>query len=90
MLWRQGGHELSMSGCECKPDRAQPSSIGRKLRGNFEGEIVSDRSSWACRMEGSRIKHRVKENWLKMYDKAGLVLRVETVINNPEEFRVRM
>ena len=24
-----------------------------------------------------------------MYDKAGLVLRVETVINNPEEFRVR-
>jgi|SRR5438094_10129740 len=23
-----------------------------------------------------------------MYDKAGLVLRVETVINNPEEFRV--
>ncbi len=24
-----------------------------------------------------------------MVDKAGLVLRVETVINNPEEFRVR-
>jgi hypothetical protein len=24
-----------------------------------------------------------------MYDKAGLVLRIETVINNPEEFRVR-
>lgn len=37
---------------------------------------------------GSRIKHRVKQNWLKMYDKAGLVLRIETVINNPEEFRV--
>ncbi len=63
--------------------------LGRKLRGNFEGEIVSDLSSWACRMEGSRIKHRVKENWLKMYDKAGLILRVETVINNPEEFKVR-
>jgi hypothetical protein len=26
---------------------------------------------------------------LKMYDKAGLALRIETVINNPEEFRVR-
>jgi hypothetical protein len=24
-----------------------------------------------------------------MYDKAGLVLRVETVINNPGEFKVR-
>jgi hypothetical protein len=31
----------------------------------------------------------MKHNWLKMYDKAGLVLRVETVINQPEEFRVR-
>ena len=64
--------------------------LGRKLRGNFEGEIVSDLSSLVCRRTGgSRIKHRVKQNWLKMYDKAGLVLRVETVINNPEEFRVR-
>ena len=36
--------------------------LGRKLRGNFEGEIVSDLSSLVCRMEGSRIKHRVKEN----------------------------
>ena len=30
-----------------------------------------------------------KQNWLKMYDKAGLVLRIEAVINNPQEFRVR-
>jgi hypothetical protein len=29
------------------------------------------------------VKHRVKENWLKMYDKFGLILRVETVINQP-------
>jgi hypothetical protein len=34
-----------------------------------------------------RIKHRVKRNWIKMYDKWS-VLRVETVINNPQEFRV--
>jgi len=64
--------------------------LGRKLVGNFRGEVVSDLSSFVCRrVGGSRIKHRVKQNWLKMYDKAGLVLRVETVINNPEEFRVR-
>ena len=31
----------------------------------------------------------MKNNWLKMYDKFGLVLRIETVINNPREFRVR-
>jgi len=40
-------------------------------------------------LPGCRIKHRMKRNWLKMYDKAGWILRVETVINDPEEFRVR-
>lgn len=64
--------------------------LGRKLTGGFQGEVVSELSSLVCRRTGgSRIKHRVKQNWLKMYDKAGLVLRVETVINNPREFRVR-
>ncbi len=37
----------------------------------------------------ARIKHRMKNNWLKMYDKFGWVLRIETVINDPREFRVR-
>ena len=41
------------------------------------------------RWPGARVKHWVKENWLKMYDKFGLVLRLETVINQPREFRVR-
>ena len=64
--------------------------LGRKLNGHFQGEVVSDLSSFACRrVGGSRIEPRVKQNWLKMYDKAGLVLRIETVINNPNEFRVR-
>ena len=54
--------------------------LGRKLNANFQGEIVSDLSSLVCRRTGgSRIKHRVKQNWLKMYDKSGLVLRVETL-----------
>jgi len=39
--------------------------------------------------QAARVKHRVKENWLKMYDKAGSVLRVGVVINNPEAFKVR-
>ena len=34
------------------------------------------------------MKHRVQENWIKMYDKQGLVLRVETVINRPYAFKV--
>jgi hypothetical protein len=61
--------------------------LGRKLHGNFRGEVLSDCKK--KRQPGTRVKHRVKENWLKMYDKFGLILRVETVINQPREFRVR-
>ena len=61
--------------------------LGRKLHGNFQGEVLSDCKKQ--RWPGARVKHRVKDNWLKMYDKFGLILRVETVINQPREFRVR-
>ena len=61
--------------------------LGRKLHGNFQGEVLTDCKK--KREPGVRVKHRMKENWLKMYDKFGLVLRVETVINNPREFKVR-
>jgi len=60
--------------------------LGRKLHGHFQGEVVTDSKQ---RQPGARVKHRVKENWLKMYDKFGQMLRVETVINQPREFRVR-
>jgi hypothetical protein len=60
--------------------------LGRKLHGNFLGEV---RSEYRDRWPGARIKHRVKKNWLKMYDKFGSILRVEMVINDPREFRIR-
>ena len=66
------------------------SFLGRKLHPLFEGEIVSDRSDLDFkRIPGARIKHRVKQNWLKMYSKAGSILRLEMVINEPEGFKVR-
>ena len=37
------------------------------------------------RPEGVRIKHRVNRNSLKMYDKQGSVLRVETTINDAHD-----
>lgn len=52
---------------------------------NFDGEVTGDIKR---RQEGIRIKHRVKENSIKMYNKQGSVLRVETTINNPKEFKV--
>jgi hypothetical protein len=67
------------------------SFLGRRLTGHFLGEVVTDQREVDLRgkrIPGRRVKHRMKFNWIKMYDK-GTVLRVETVINNPEEFRVR-
>jgi hypothetical protein len=61
--------------------------LGKKLHGAFRGEVLSDYK--AKRVPGSRVKHRMKENWIKMYDKNGLVLRIETVINRPYDFKVR-
>jgi len=63
------------------------SSLGRRLHPRFDGEVLTDCQKG--RWPGARIKHRMKNNWLKMYDKFGGVLRIETVINNPREFRVR-
>lgn len=40
------------------------------------------------RSEGVRVKHWVAENSVKMYDKLGLVLRVETTLNQPRRFQV--
>ena len=60
--------------------------LGRKLDGRFKGEAVTDVHK---RWQGSRVKHRIKGNWIKMYDKHGLVLRIETVINCPKDFKVR-
>lgn len=53
--------------------------------GNFKGEVVTDLKR---RPEGVRIKHRLNHNWIKMYDKQGSVLRVETVINDPRDMKV--
>src|SRR3954447_20906611 len=61
--------------------------LGRRLHPRFDGEVLTDCKK--DRWPGARVKHRVKNNWLKMYDKFGCVLRIETVINNPREFKVR-
>jgi hypothetical protein len=61
--------------------------LGRRLHTRFDGEVLTDCKK--DRLPGARIKHRMKNNWLKMYDKYGQILRIETVINQPREFKVR-
>jgi hypothetical protein len=56
-----------------------------KVHGNFIGEVLT---SLKTRPEGTRVKHSVNRNSLKMYDKQEQVLRVETTINNPRDMKV--
>jgi hypothetical protein len=58
--------------------------LGRRLTSAKTEEVTSELRELA---EGVRIKHRVGENSIKMYDKQGSVLRIETTINNPRPFR---
>jgi hypothetical protein len=55
------------------------------IHGRFQGEVVSDTTT---RQEGTRVKHRLGSNSLKMYDKFGVVLRVETTIHQAEGLKV--
>ncbi len=54
------------------------------VHASFKGQVVSDLKS---RPEGIRIKHRRDRNSLKMYNKQASVLRVETTINEPRDFK---
>jgi hypothetical protein len=51
----------------------------------FHGEVVTELKE---RPEGLRIKHRLNGNSIKMYDKQGSNLRVETTVNDPRDFWV--
>jgi hypothetical protein len=64
--------------------------LGRKVSANgniphlLRAEVASDMKQ---RPEGVRVKHRVGTNSVKMYDKQGSVLRVETMINDVDGFK---
>ncbi|MBI3849419.1 MAG: hypothetical protein HY298_03870, partial [Verrucomicrobia bacterium] len=56
-----------------------------RVHGNHQGEVLS---SLKHRPEGLRLKHQANGNSVKLYDKQGSVLRVETTLNRPHQFRV--
>jgi hypothetical protein len=60
-------------------------TLSGRVNANFAGEIISDLKH---RPEGIRVKHSLNGNSVKMYDKEGTVLRIETTINKTEDFRV--
>ena len=58
--------------------------LGRKLTGNYQGEVGT---KFQVRIEGTRILHHMGPVSIKMYDKRGIVLRVETTTNDVSFFK---
>ncbi|MGA3239884.1 MAG: MarR family transcriptional regulator [Bryobacteraceae bacterium] len=66
-----------------KPDNIA-TFLGRKLSLQFEGEMGN---RFNLRSEGTRIKHTMGPVSIKLYDKFGLILRIETTVNDLTFFK---
>jgi hypothetical protein len=60
------------------------SFLGQKLHGNYQGEMGNN---FNTRIFGTRIKHQMGAIAIKMYDKFGLILRIETTVNDVSQFK---
>jgi hypothetical protein len=58
--------------------------LGRNLHANYQDEMGND---FSTRIQGTRIKHHMGPVAIKMYDKHGLVLRIETTVNDVTFFK---
>jgi len=58
--------------------------LGRNLHANYQDEMGND---FSTRIQGTRIKHHMGPVAIKMYDKHGLVLRIETTVNDVSFFK---
>jgi hypothetical protein len=66
-----------------KPDNIA-TFLGKKLTGNFQAEMGN---RFNVRIEGTRIRHTMGPVSLKLYDKFGLILRIETTVNDVSFFK---
>lgn len=58
--------------------------FSKKLDSRYQGEIGNN---YNVRIQGSRIKHSIGKNSIKMYDKFSKILRIETTVNDITFFK---
>jgi hypothetical protein len=58
--------------------------LGRQITPQLAQEVGSQ---FSTRIEGTCIKHRFGKSSIKMYDKCGIVLRIETTTNDVSSFK---
>ena len=59
--------------------------LGRKLNAAYQGEIGND---FSTRIQGTRIRHQMGPTSIKLYDKAGIMARVECTTNDASFFKI--
>jgi hypothetical protein len=59
--------------------------LGRKLTTAYQGELGND---FSTRIQGTRIRHQMGPTRIKLYDKAGIMARVECTTNDPSFFKI--
>jgi hypothetical protein len=58
--------------------------LGRKLNGNYQDTLDSH---FETRIKGTRLRHGMGASAIKVYDKFGLILRIETTTNDVSFFK---
>src|SRR5215470_18196642 len=58
--------------------------LGRKLYSNYQNTLDSH---FETRIKGTRLKHRMGASAIKVYDKFGRILRIETTTNDVSFFK---
>jgi hypothetical protein len=58
--------------------------LGRKLNGNYQDTLDGH---FETRIKGTRLRHRMGASAIKVYDKFGLILRIETATNDVSFFK---
>ena len=66
-----------------KPDNIA-TFLDKKLHANYQDEVGN---RFNIRIEGTRIKHTMGPVSIKLYDKFGLILRIETTVNDVSFFK---
>jgi len=59
--------------------------LGRKLTGAYRGEAGND---FSTRIQGTRIRHQMGASSIKLYDKLGVMARVECTTNDVSFFKL--
>jgi hypothetical protein len=58
--------------------------LGKRIQVNTSTEVGNDLHT---RIQGTRLKHKMGPSSIKMYDKAGIIIRIETTTNDPSWFK---